>query len=206
MKIRNGFVSNSSSSSFVIGLKEIPKSYQDFKVMILGDKSDYPVVSHFGDAYATDIIITRLYNDFMEKINSNNHFKDFDNFIDFTQDFKSNFKYNLNEYKMYVNNKDIDEFNRLHILISENEKKQNIIWKELKSSAFNNDEYKKLRIITDKYYEDIYELIINGLKSKYKDNKIIFDITYSDNDGEIDSFIEHSEILNSVTLLYFNNH
>ena len=202
MKIRNGFVSNSSSSSFIIGLKDIPKSYEHFKVMILGDDADYPVVSHFGDAYATDIILTRLYNDFMSKI----ELKQNDNLSDFTQDLKNNIRYTLNEYKMYVIDDDLDEFDRLQLLLKQNDEKTNTIWRQLKSDAYNNSEFKKIRSISDKYYDQIYELISKGLKSRYKDNKVIFDITYSDNNGEIDSFIEHSDILNNVTLLYFNNH
>lgn len=37
MKIRTGFVSNSSSSSFVIGLKARPKTWQDMHVILFGD-------------------------------------------------------------------------------------------------------------------------------------------------------------------------
>lgn len=37
MKLRTGFVSNSSSSSFVIGLKARPKTWQDMHVILFGD-------------------------------------------------------------------------------------------------------------------------------------------------------------------------
>ena len=133
MKIRNGFVSNSSSSSFIIGLKDIPKSYEHFKVMILGDDADYPVVSHFGDAYATDIILTRLYNDFMSKI----QLKQNDNLSDFTQDLKNDIRYTLNEYKMYVIDDDLDEFDRLQLLLKQNDEKTNTGTENINSNTKN---------------------------------------------------------------------
>jgi hypothetical protein len=41
MKIRNGFVSNSSSSSFVVCFKEKPKSVEELKALLFGDKKIY---------------------------------------------------------------------------------------------------------------------------------------------------------------------
>ena len=40
MKVRIGFVSNSSSSSFVIPLKDIPSSVEDLQQMMYGDASE----------------------------------------------------------------------------------------------------------------------------------------------------------------------
>ena len=42
MKIRNGFVSNSSSSSFIVAFPEKPKSAEHVRKMMFGDETDFP--------------------------------------------------------------------------------------------------------------------------------------------------------------------
>lgn len=42
MKIRNGFVSNSSSSSFVVAFEHVPKTKSELKKMLFGDAKEYP--------------------------------------------------------------------------------------------------------------------------------------------------------------------
>ena len=49
MKIRNGFVSNSSSSSFIIPLKNIPSSVEEVQRMMFGDKSEVEYMYNWGD-------------------------------------------------------------------------------------------------------------------------------------------------------------
>ena len=41
MKIRNGFVSNSSSSSFIVAFKKVPKSVAEMQKMLFGDEPYY---------------------------------------------------------------------------------------------------------------------------------------------------------------------
>jgi len=41
MKVRKGFVSNSSSSSFVVAFPKKPRYMEDVKEMLFGDKEDY---------------------------------------------------------------------------------------------------------------------------------------------------------------------
>jgi hypothetical protein len=42
MKIRTGFVSNSSSSSFVVGFSKVPESAAELQAMLFGDAVTYP--------------------------------------------------------------------------------------------------------------------------------------------------------------------
>jgi len=46
MKTRNGFVSNSSSSSFIVGFKEIPKSVEELQKLLFGDSC---CIAAYGD-------------------------------------------------------------------------------------------------------------------------------------------------------------
>ena len=41
MKIRNGFVSNSSSSSFVVAFPKMPKDVQELKQILFWDQQSY---------------------------------------------------------------------------------------------------------------------------------------------------------------------
>ena len=49
MKIRNGFVSNSSSSSFIVALPVMPQTEAELQEMLFGDEKFYPNPYIFGD-------------------------------------------------------------------------------------------------------------------------------------------------------------
>jgi len=42
MKTRNGFVSNSSSSSFIVAFKDVPESVEELEKMLFGAETEYP--------------------------------------------------------------------------------------------------------------------------------------------------------------------
>lgn len=62
MKIRSGFVSNSSSSSFVVAFPHIPKSAEDVKHMLFGDKEMFQKPYNDGKEL-TDDIANRVWED-----------------------------------------------------------------------------------------------------------------------------------------------
>jgi len=67
MKIRTGFVSNSSSSSFVAGFKTIPRSIKDVKEMLFGDKEWY-CAPYDDDKYTTERVAETVFNDMKNKL------------------------------------------------------------------------------------------------------------------------------------------
>lgn len=50
MKIRDGFVSNSSSSSFIVGFEKVPESIEEMKNLLFGDKKQYKIYDWQGYA------------------------------------------------------------------------------------------------------------------------------------------------------------
>jgi len=66
MKIRNGFVSNSSSSSFVVIFPREPKSASDVKEMLFKDRSDYANPYQYGDdecSWSTNTVANTVWTD-----------------------------------------------------------------------------------------------------------------------------------------------
>lgn len=66
MKIRNGFVSNSSSSSFIIPLKDIPSSVEDLQQMMFGDASEIDYMYSGGGTLETRVMAEIVYRDIVE--------------------------------------------------------------------------------------------------------------------------------------------
>ena len=69
MKIRNGFVSNSSSSSFIIPIKDIPSSVEDLQEMMFGDASEIDYMYNWDDENVkleTRVMAEIVYKDIVE--------------------------------------------------------------------------------------------------------------------------------------------
>ena len=62
MKIRQGFVSNSSSSSFIVAFSEMPSSKEELQKMLFGDEQSY--FGYFEDQpYPTSMVAETVWND-----------------------------------------------------------------------------------------------------------------------------------------------
>lgn len=73
MKIRNGFVSNSSSSSFIVAFPRIPLNWHDVRVMMFGDNPDAGVAYPFAfdgeenEFYSADQVAQTVFTDMQER-------------------------------------------------------------------------------------------------------------------------------------------
>ena len=204
MKIRNGFVSNSSSSSFIIGLKEIPKTPDDLKRILLGDKFDYPVIDGSYNCMPTDIVIDRIYKDIMYIINRNQYTSNIDDMSIF-DDFKSEIKYHCEDYEHYIPNHKKDRFNELKSLVEEYNEEEDKLYSE-KNTEIRHSKFKSLREKFDGFATELTKMIVDSIMEERKEDKIFFNMNYSDNDGQLDSLIEHGDILLPITILYINQH
>lgn len=66
MKIRTGFVSNSSSSSFLVAFKEKPSSAEELQKLLFEDVKEYPDQFH-KPSYSTSEIAEIVFRDIVEE-------------------------------------------------------------------------------------------------------------------------------------------
>jgi len=94
MKIRNGFVSNSSSSSFVVGFPTIPRTKEKMKSFLFPDGDEfYP--SPFEDRrWSNDTVAETVFNDMAGKMPLSS-----DEFVKATAD-NAEINYNSKKYEM----------------------------------------------------------------------------------------------------------
>ena len=65
MKIRNGFVSNSSSSSFIVAFEKTPESISELNEMLFGDSTSFP--DPYGDKKYPSLEVSEVvFNDMKE--------------------------------------------------------------------------------------------------------------------------------------------
>ncbi len=64
MKIRSGFVSNSSSSSFIVAFEKLPESAEEIKQMLFGNQE---IVYCYDECRSANDIAERVFQDFQEQ-------------------------------------------------------------------------------------------------------------------------------------------
>ena len=212
MKIRRGFVSNSSSSSFIVKLPKISLNSKDeFAKMLFGDNIPLLISDLWIDySFATDEIINMVYNDINRTYN-NYHSNNIDLYdIKYKIEISEYNIHTLDYYDEIISNKLKDEYSDLKKLFL----KQIKILKDKE----NTEEYKSLEYrdqwkFVSSENKDIYDtsekiqnIIIESLLNQDNNDYVYLTLEYSDNDGQLMSFIEHSDVLDPITLLKINKH
>jgi hypothetical protein len=236
MKIRNGFVSNSSSSSFIVFWGKQPETAKEIQKILFKDKEEI----HFYDySYKTEELSRIIFKETQEitdeQINDmqdeSYYFKDNEwmstkqnNFVPHweTVGYKAD-PLLLKEYEekhMCV----LNEHKRLEEKLKKiSEKDKNILLRKIKLSRLENPDYK----LTEEEYElnnlqELYELnrdilwsgdlkkslLEDSVKKFKEDHKDYFISHYefSDNDGSLYSCLEHGDVFQKIKHEKFSHH
>ena len=220
MKIRKGFVSNSSSSSFLVVWDKKPGSVEEVH-QILFDGLD--THSYWDDHFDAKKLSEIIFNDtqeatekqILEEIRSSYYFEDWNNknvwrYVGYKADKKLLEEYAKNKIEL---NRQIDFYESMYKEYSEKDKE--FIQRKVKLERVNQveteltkrekdlleikaelEKYKKLswdRNDTNKLVKDSYNKMMEDFKDKF------FAVySYSDNDGSINSCLEHSEVFDNI--------
>ena len=210
MKIRNGFVSNSSSSSFILMLDKIPTSIEEMKKILYGENATYFTTYWNDDAISTDEVAQIVLNSIKNTVQL-----DINDMVEQVKDeIRTINEYNIDGVKKILEGSDrMDEVNELidKILIEEqlHDNFRKDFWKvpdRDKKHELREKEYERHYNTLNELSEPIKDIIKEHYLKKYTKENLYFPVTFSDNDGETMSYIEHSGVLDKVSIAYFNHH
>jgi hypothetical protein len=198
MKTRTGFVSNSSSSSFIVGFEKKPKTIRELQTLMFGDMPDNTNVLCYDYAMDVKTIATTVFNDLKgkktitkAKLREEIRCGYFDGRPSY--DFNQEESDRMNEeyrrlfpaaYKL--EREDIEDKDALAFLakIDAQRRKE---WKEY-DEACNK--------ATDEYME-------KKVLPKFKGMKV-FVLNYGDEDGQ--ALMEHGDIFNNISYIRISHH
>jgi len=194
MKIRNGFVSNSSSSSFILKFDQFPTSVEETKVMLYGENP--PILTNFwDDAISTQKVSEILFRDFKDPvtITLNEMISTVREEIDSFND------HNYVEGFCFVEGTEFaDEFDNLYAKIKKFEKTSNKYGKDWDWKTH----YDKL----DEMSKPMLDLVEKSIRVKYNDDDVFCQMEYGDESGQIFAYIEHGGVLDPFTIQRFSHH
>ncbi len=207
MKIRNGFVSNSSSSSFILKLPFYPESYDDMRKILLGDTDPLVICNYDDEAYPTKMVVDIIYKDVVREIGPTK--KKSIEHVDIASEIYVS-EYSLDDYDEKVKREYRIEYFELKKEFRKIEKEKEEM---LRSSEMFNKDFSSRWKASEKYRDksDIIgdkmkDIIVKSIKEASVSTDIFITLSYSDNDGSMMSFIEHGNVLDPITVVKISHH
>lgn len=178
MKIRNGFVSNSSSSSFIVSFPKEPKSLEDVKNMLFpnGEKTYFGYYAE--DFWSIDQVAQTVWRDICDQKKN-----DYEAVL---QELQHASSYDDSEAPDYDDYDHIVDWKERHRKLDEAYEK----YAKKKIKEFFNTRKDKLKKL-------------NGEKV---DDKFVYIFEYSDNDGTYGSALEHGDLFKNIKHLKISKH
>ena len=179
MKIRNGFVSNSSSSSFILKIPFYPECVDDVKRMLLGDEDPLVLTWYDDDGFPTQQVMEIIYNDIVNAIGKEKK-RPMDSI---SKDDLEISEYNINNFDKKISPRFRTEYNRL--------KKEFMVAHEIWDKSYMDRELEKLPPAEKWKICDGYLDNMNHIGDKMKD--IIYD---SFRENSLDTDIHITVVIN----------
>ena len=201
MKIRQGFISNSSSSSFILGFDKKPKSTDEVKKLFFAGMNHVSNVCYYGDnneqpTFGTGNMAVTIFDDLQraEPLTEDQILEEIRNGY-----FEDAPEFDYGDYdKVYAFERDYKE--RTGKDIRDNPKsKEYKIWNKM----FN--EIHKRR---DEEWDEAAKQFWKNRKKDFK-GKQVFVLSYSDNDSDYHATLEHGGVLDGndkVACIKINHH
>jgi len=181
MKIRQGFVSNSSSSSFVVIFPKEPNDVIDVKNMLFSKgETFYSNPYQYGDneyGWSTDEVAETIWNDISKQ--EKNNFKRAEEIITSGTSYEDG----APDWNDYGHIKD---------------------W-TLKTTAYYaaQEKFAKKKL---KEFFNLRKLKLQKINNQKVDDIILYCFEYSDNDGSYFTALEHGDLFKNLKHIKINNH
>jgi hypothetical protein len=246
MKIRNGFVSNSSSSSFIVVFNKKPENIEELNEMMFNNGIDDIFVGNtWNNNYPNKEIVSKVFDEIddisMAKDDIFNFFENSSRYYYWGSNFSGE-----GELYFATDEKLTEKLRELYIEKDKFEKLE-AKFKDLSDKEITKDVEKELGYSRPKYNEDNYNVFHNKFDDMKKGNKNFkyflyyndimrdFDVKlneieqmanlndseqfyndhkdshicsfeFSDNSGDLESLLEHSDIFNKLPNIRISNH